>query len=152
MAVMAELLLRGCNAAIPEVDHGTDVFAFLEEREDSARIQVKTAHGKLYKNGDGYNAQFHVPTIQLRRPEPPDLYYALAVRLNHGWGDYLVIGRKNLNELWNGEEGFGTLPPSNDLRLNVCFRPDRVTCGAVDLTGYRNAWHKLPPLRPPVEL
>jgi hypothetical protein len=51
MAVMAELLFRLCNAAIPEVDAGTDVFAFQDEREEVARVQVKTAQGERYRRG-----------------------------------------------------------------------------------------------------
>ena len=37
MAVVAELLFQQCNAAVPEVDYGTDVFAFQDEREEAAR-------------------------------------------------------------------------------------------------------------------
>ncbi|MGH7224944.1 MAG: hypothetical protein ACRELF_17105 [Gemmataceae bacterium] len=57
MAVMAELLLQHCNVAIPEVDVGTDVFAFHDAREEVARVQVKTAQAKRYKQGQGYAAQ-----------------------------------------------------------------------------------------------
>jgi hypothetical protein len=39
LAVMAELLRRRCNAAIPEVDLGTDVFAFKDDREEVVRLQ-----------------------------------------------------------------------------------------------------------------
>lgn len=49
MAVMAELLFRKCNVSKPDVDVGTDVFAFQDDREDVARIQVKTAQAKQYK-------------------------------------------------------------------------------------------------------
>jgi hypothetical protein len=53
MAVIAELLHRRCNATVPHVDVGTDVFAFRDDREDVARIQVKTEAGKRYKTGGG---------------------------------------------------------------------------------------------------
>ena len=45
MAVKGELLHRQCNAAVPHVDVGTDLFAFRDDREEVARIQVKTADG-----------------------------------------------------------------------------------------------------------
>jgi hypothetical protein len=45
MAVMGERLHRKCKVAIPYVDVGTDVFAFRDDREDVARILVKTATG-----------------------------------------------------------------------------------------------------------
>ena len=65
MAVMGELLHRKCNAAIPLVDVGTDVFAFREDREEVARIQVKTEAGTWYKRAEGYSAKFGVPMKQL---------------------------------------------------------------------------------------
>ena len=83
------------------VDIGMDVFAFRDDREDVSRIQVKTAPGKRYKNGGGYHAKFGVPMAQLRRPDNPPLFYALAVRLAAGWGTFVVIGRAELQELWN---------------------------------------------------
>ena len=148
MAVMAELLFRQCNVAVPEVDYGTDVFAFLDEREDAARVQVKTAQGKIYQKEAGYSAQYDIPIKQLRQPEPPLLYYALAVRLEKGWGDFVVISRAELNEFWNGQRKLGTEQKSGYLKLTIRSRPARVVCGEVDLTAYRNAWHVLPPLMP----
>jgi hypothetical protein len=65
MAVIGELLQRGCNAAIPQVDVGTDVFAFRDDGEDVARIQVKTARAKWRKKGRGYSATFGVPMAKL---------------------------------------------------------------------------------------
>src|SRR5438876_4699895 len=84
MAVMGELLNRKCNAAIPVVDVGTDVFAFRDDREDVARIQVKTAPGTPYANGKGYSAKFDIPKKQLGRTDDPPLFYAFAVRLGDG--------------------------------------------------------------------
>ena len=40
MAVMAELLFRKCNVAVPIIDLGTDTFAFRDDREEVARVQV----------------------------------------------------------------------------------------------------------------
>ena len=156
MAVMGELLHRKCNAAIPHVDVGTDVFAFREDREDVARIQVKTAPGKRYKNEQGYSAKFGVPMSQLRRTNNPPLFYALAVRLDNGWGSFIVISRAKLKELW--KQGCGSEnQKSGDLELYVRFRPDerasdestsQAHCGEFDLTDFVNAWESLPPLAP----
>src|SRR6266436_4091999 len=85
MAVMSELLFRKCNAAIPVIDVGMDVFAFRDDREDVARIQVKAAQGTLYQKGGGYHAQFNIPMKQLEATDKPPLYYALAVRLQDQW-------------------------------------------------------------------
>ncbi len=145
MAVMAEVLFRQCNAATPQVDIGTDVFAFHDEREEVARIQVKTEQGERYKKEDGYSAVFRIPLKQLERPDKPPLYYALAVRLEGQYVAFLVIGRARLSEYWNGTKKFGTKDEGN-LALHVQFR-ERVICGDVDLTEYRDAWEILPPLQ-----
>jgi hypothetical protein len=168
MAVIAELLHRKCNAAIPHVDIGTDVFAFRDDREEVARIQVKTARGKPYQNGQGYSAKFGVPMGQLGRTDDPPLYYALAVRMDTGWGSFVVISRTKLRELWS--QGCGSENArSGDLELYIQFRPREGTegagvekggndpklqarCGDVVLTGFINAWESLPPLRPPIAI
>ena len=167
MAVMGELLQRRCNAAIPLVDIGTDVFAFRDDREDVARIQVKTAPGTLYKRGKGYYAKFGVPLMQLKRPDSPPLFYALAVRLENGWGSYILISRPELQDL--KDEGCGSAnAESRDVQLYIQFRPATnanperadveteqeltAKCGKFDLTKYINAWENLPPLKPlPIE-
>ncbi len=136
MAVLAELLIRRCNAAVPEVDVGTDLFAFHDEREEVARLQVKTSQGERYKRGDGHSAQFSLPIKQLERPDRPSLFYALVVRLDERFIDFLVIGRSRLADLWNGPRRFGTRDPDDNLVLTVQFR-DRVMCGEADLTDHR---------------
>lgn len=151
MAVMAELLCRRCNAAVPEVDVGTDVFAFHDEREGVARIQVKTAQAKRYKKGQGYTAQFSIPAKQLERPDQPPLYYALAIRLEEKYVDFLVIDRARLNDYWSGSQRLGTMGQRANVVLKIQFR-DRVVCGEVNLSDYRNAWNLLPPLQPLISL
>src|SRR5256885_14146063 len=65
LAVMAELLRLRCNAAIPEVDLGTDVFAFKDDREDVVRLQVKACTvPRNYVDGSGYSAKFVLPMKQ----------------------------------------------------------------------------------------
>ena len=53
MAVMAELLDRGCNVAVPEVDVGRDLFAFLDEDADVTHLQIKTAGKPKSVKADG---------------------------------------------------------------------------------------------------
>ena len=124
MAVMGELLHRKCNAAIPLVDVGTDVFAFRDDREEVARIQVKTATAKP-DNTMGYSADFRIPIDQLERTDAPELFYALAVRLDDRWGNFVVISRARLREF--REEGCGAevksgKPSKFVLKLNMSFR------------------------------
>jgi hypothetical protein len=154
LAVMAELLQLRCNAAIPEVDLGTDVFAFKDDREEVVRIQVKSCTvPHKYADGSGYSAKFALPMKQLSHPDDrPPLYYALAVLRDGQWVDFLVVSRASLWSYYNGEERFGSRNKTNDdLEITVEFR-DKVECSGQDLTDCRNAWKSLPPLRPPVDL
>jgi len=146
---MAELVFRQCNVAIPEVDVGTDVFAFLDERDVIARLQVKSGQAKRYKKEQGFRVQFAIPMRQLERAAPPPLHYVLAVRLDGQWIDFLIINRAELNAYRNGPRQFGTENrTTSELLLSMQFRPTQVLCGEVDLTGHRNAWDRLPPLHP----
>jgi hypothetical protein len=154
MAVIGELLHRRCNAAVPHIDVGTDVFAFHDDRPEVARIQVKTAPGTAYRKGEGYSARFGVPMKQLRRADDPPLFYALVVRLNDRWGSFIIISRGTLKELWNNGCGSENAS-SGDLELYIQFRPvaDQpeqwsAVCGTFDLTDHLNAWNVLPPLKP----
>jgi hypothetical protein len=154
IAVMAELLLQRCNAAIPEVDLGTDVFVFKDDREEVVRLQVKactTPHD--YADGTGYSAKFALPLKQLnRRDDRPPLYYALAVRRAETWVAFLVVSRAKLQSFYNGTEKFGSFDRANDtLVMTVEFR-ETVTYSGQDLTACRNAWTSLPPLQPTPDL
>ena len=61
---------------------------------------------------------------QLKRTDAPPLFYALAVRLDNGWGSFIVISRAKLQELWN--DGCGSEnEKSGDLELHIQFRPAR---------------------------
>jgi len=149
LAVMAELLRLRCNCAIPEVDVGTDVFAFKDDREEVVRIQVKACtKTTAYVPGPGYAAKFALPMKQLQSPyDRPPLYYALAVQRDDKWVDFLVVSRARLWGLYNGAEPFGSLAQNGDLLMTVAFRTE-VECSGQDLTDCRNAWSSLPPLQP----
>ncbi len=169
MAVIAELLHRKCNTAIPSIDVGTDVFAFRDDREEVARIQVKTDTGTYYEKGDGWSAKFGVPMKQLKRADSPPLFYTMVVRLDDRWENFLIISRASLKELWNDGPGSEN-GKSGDLVLHIQFRFENeeadagaepkltAKCGnpktkVFDLTKYLNAWNSLPPLQPvaPIE-
>jgi hypothetical protein len=149
LAVISQLLNLRCNAAIPEVDLGTDVFAFKDDREEVVRIQVKACTKPYpYADGTGYSAVFTLPIRQLKRlDDRPPLYYALAVMRDGNWSDFLVVSRVKLREYYDDAKPFGSLDQVNEeLRITVAFR-DKVECSGRDLTECRNAWNSLPPLR-----
>jgi hypothetical protein len=153
LAVMAELLRLRCNAAIPEIDLGTDVFAFKDDREEVVRLQVKACTVPYtYPDGSGYSAKFALPMKQLRRlDDRPPLFYVLAVLRDGQWVDFVIVSRARLRSYLDperGEKSFGSLDKNNDdLRITVEFR-DKVECSGQELTDCRNAWTSLPPLLP----
>lgn len=140
LAVMAELLLRGWNVALPEVDIGEDVFVIKDDNGDLSRVQVKTATAKAQR--DGYSAQFSVSLRQLRRPRTPDLVYIFAVRNGEGWEPFVVIDR---SALWEGHELHGVGSSNGE---SVVFRfvlsGPSLSCSGRDFRVYRNDWSRWP--------
>lgn len=151
MAVVAELLIRGCNAAVPELDVGTDIFAFRDDRPEVARVQVKACQAMALQTPDRFRGRFNIPLRQLRAADEPPLYYVLAIRVGDVWSDFLVVSRARLREYDESDLRFGHESKRNEsLELSVRFSPQRVLCGQVELTAHRNAWSDLPPVAPPL--
>lgn len=150
LAVMAELLVRQVNAAVPHVDLGTDLFAFREGASAVLRLQVKTAQGEPYATSPGYSAQFSIPLAHLNRRDKPEVVYVLVARVGGAFVDFLLVSRADMQRFRRGNRRFGTVNnAAAELALHVQFRPDEVRCGQVELTAYRNAWDRLALLRPP---
>jgi hypothetical protein len=153
LAVMAELLDRGCNVAVPEVDVGRDVFAFQDEQAWVTQIQVKTAgKARALKAAGSYSAQVDIPLDQLERPDDPPLFYVFAIRRNGQWTDFLIISRFRLKRL-RLRRGIGSAYTDQKtrrayLKLTFSFREGDVTCSGESFRDCRNAWESLPPLRP----
>jgi hypothetical protein len=142
MAVMAELLWRGWNVALPEVDVGEDVFVVKDESGELWRVQVKTATAKLQQKG--YSAQFNVSLKQLETLRTPDLVYIFAVRGPSGWESFIIIDRSTLyreHELHH----IGSVSRGN---LVLRFTQDDVTlrCSDRDLLAYQSDWSRWPVL------
>jgi hypothetical protein len=147
MAVVAELLIRECNAAIPAFDIGTDVFAFRDDREEIARLQVKSARAKQARQSGTWSARFVIPLAVLGEVDIPSLYYVLAVRAGDRWLEFIVISRQRLHEYWKDNDDFGTVDKEGTcLTLTVRCGRGALTCSGIDLTTHRNAWDILPPL------
>ena len=142
MAVMAELLWRGWNVALPEVDVGDDVFVVKDETGDLSRVQVKTANARPDPNG--YSAQFSVSLKQLRTPRTPDLVYVFAVRGTGGWEPFLIIDREALRE----EHELYQVGSVSQGSLVLRFRSvnSALKCSNRDFQRYRNDWSRWPAL------
>jgi hypothetical protein len=143
LATMAELLMRRCNVAIPEVDEGEDMLAFLVEEPEVARLQVKTAQAEPLKTEGCYAARVSVPLAQLERRLRTKLYYVFAIRLGECWSDFLVISRLQLHRL--SQDGTGYINrKAGELQLYCSFSQDEVTCSGRSWQSYRNAWDAVP--------
>lgn len=142
MAVMAEFLVRGWNAAIPEVDVGDDIFVVRDSDGNLSRIQVKTASSSVRKYG--YSAQFNVSLSQLKSPITPELAYVFTVRHNNKWDSFVVIDRSDLFEEHQIHNIGSTT--RNNLILTFQYSKNRVTCSNKDITHYFNNWNKWPPI------
>lgn len=136
LAVMADLLLRGWNTAIPEVDVGDDIFVVRDSGGNLRRVQVKTAMAKPLK--DGHSAQFNLSLSQLQKQIFPDITYTFAVRLDDRWDTFVVINRKALDDE-HRRYGIGS-KNKNSLVLRLRFEGTRITCSRRDLSQYRNDW------------
>jgi hypothetical protein len=143
MAVMAELLWRGWNVAIPEVDVGEDVLVVKDEGGDLWRVQVKTATARF--QWEGYSAQFSIPLKQLDAPRVPDLVYVLVIRSATSWEPFIIIDRQTL---WDEHRihGIGSVSRGN-LILRFSLQDSHLRCSNRDFLPYRNDWSKWPILR-----
>lgn len=144
LAVLTELLARRCNVAIPEVDEGEDVLAFVLDEPDVTRIQVKTATAKRLKQKGKYAARVSVPLAQVEAEPLTPLHYVFAIRLEDRWSDFVILSRDELSDL-NQFYGVGYInQKAGELQLYLSFSPTSLTCSGQDLQPYRNAWDRLP--------
>ncbi len=136
---MAELLFRGWNTAIPEVDIGDDIFVVHDRKGDLYRVQVKTAVAKSHQYG--HSAQFNIPISQLQKEMDPDITYVFAVRLHtrhqSRWDDFVIIDRRDIEKYREG--GMGS-ESKDSLLLRLRFEEESITCKGYDLSQYRNDW------------
>jgi hypothetical protein len=140
LAVMAELLLREWNTAIPEVDVGDDVFVVRDSDGDLLRVQVKTAIAKPMK--DGLRAVYNLSLTQLQSAITPDITYVFVVRHEERWESFVVIDRATL-ELEHSLDAIGT-ERDNRLILHFRFQEGQVFCGDSDFTKYNGNWSPFP--------
>ncbi|MBZ0117494.1 MAG: hypothetical protein K8H88_10890 [Sandaracinaceae bacterium] len=95
-AVMAELLLRGWNVAIPEVDVGDDVFVVDDNADAVLRVQVKTTATKGPLDGNRpFKAQYGGLSRRDLDVSTLPFFYVFVLRVDHFW-EFVVIDRAEL--------------------------------------------------------
>ncbi len=158
-ATMAEILARGWNVAIPEVDVGDDVFVARDDASRLTRVQVKTsAPAELVESGVWETEAIKVASRQLfATVEVVPLMYVFAVPFGTRW-EFVVMPRDGLAELWRGFESQRSariaqgLRPRGRPRLDPGVIPEEIalvlrfsatavtTTGGLDLQPWRNRW------------
>ena len=142
-AVMSELLTRGWNVAIPQVDVGDDVIVIDDHAGNFIRVQIKSANAT--QRASSHTVRFRFPLKQLLTPTDPELIYILAVRNQGKWQDFLIIPRTRLYNDYS-QQPFGSV--SNDaLLLYLSFENKRIICSGRDVSTYCNDWSQFPEIK-----
>ncbi len=141
MAVMAEFLARGWNAAVPEVDVGDDLFVVRDLDGTLFRVQVKT--GAAREKKEGVTVTFSLAHDQLTNPLVPELTYVFAVRQTQTWLAFILIDRLTLEEE-HRVFGTGSLTKQGKVIFNMALSGNSVLCSGRDFSGYLADWAKWP--------
>ena len=139
LAAMAEFLMRGWNAAMPEVDSGDDIFVVEDMDSTFFRVQVKTAQAIVRQNN--YSAQFNIPLRQLETPNPI-MYFVFLIRKADTWVDILLIQQNRLYDMVINQN-IGTIHKQNVV-LYLSVENNKVTCSKTDFTSFRNNYEDFP--------
>jgi len=158
-ATMAEILARGWNVAIPEVDVGDDVFVARDDASRLTRVQVKTsAPAELVESGVWETEAIKVASRQLfATVEVVPLMYVFAVPFGARW-EFVVMPRDGLAELWRGFESQRSariaqgLRPRGRPRLDPrCdSRRDRAGAAVFCDRGHHDGWARSATLAQPL--
>ncbi len=162
-AVMAELLLRGWNVAIPEVDVGDDIFVVDDNADRVIRVQVKTTEQVARRNGRT-DAKFGgISRTRLWSSSEVPFYYVFVLREGARW-EFVVLRRSEFQRLRAEAEatppdespahkrpGPRPRPTKPDLAKEKGFLSVVFTFTEVDVTAwgrslqrYRNNWSDFP--------
>jgi hypothetical protein len=158
-ATMAEILARGWNVAIPEVDVGDDVFVARDDASRLTRVQVKTSAPTALAGREAWETEgIKLASQQLfATTEAVPLTYVFAIPFGERW-EFVVVSRTELAGLWRGVEAARTervsqgLRPRGRPRIDPTAIPDEIawvlrftattvtTTGGLDLQPWRNRW------------
>lgn len=146
-AVMSELLIRGWNVAIPEVDHGDDLFVVQDASGRFSRVQVKTGNGKKLVRGGCYT-QFNLQVAQLTKPRTPEIFYVFVARFRNQWTDFLVISRPDLDDERRTHKIGSLSNEGKRLTLRITFEDNDIKCSGRSYQNLRGAFNSLFPTPP----
>lgn len=141
LLVMSELLYRGWNVAIPEVDTGDDIFAVENSSGDLKRVQVKTAIGKEFKNTKGFSAQFSLRKNHVLLFTGTEMYYFFVVRINENWQKFLIIDIDSLGDILTKAYDTNILNGDGNLTIHLSHkRTDKTYFKKEEVTAFIDRW------------
>lgn len=168
-AAMAEILARGWNVAIPEVDVGDDVFVAQDDGARLTRVQLKTTAADESGTGTWVSGTIKLPYDQLmREDEAVPLTYAFAIRCGGRW-EFVVVDRDTLRAAWRSfdthrtdAEARGERKPGRprknpegspkEVGIQLTLREGTATAwGGESFQRYRNNWEAFELLMLPAE-
>lgn len=153
LAVMGEFALRGYNVAMPEIDHGDDVFVTLPDDGRLWRIQVKTATPTANRAVNPRSERFQCIvkesflTDQNNNP-PVLIVFALRTRRGPERWVFVVLGRSRLSE-YQTDDHIGQTQANGTILFNLALHhsgkyADQLRSGGADLSRWVNNWDEFP--------
>ena len=145
--VMSEFIVRGYNAAIPEVDIGDDILVIRDRDDALSKIQVKATNTlkelKSEKNRGVFRAQFNIKKTQLLRDPIAPFYFIFLIRRDEQWYEPLIFPQDILaNDFISGDIG---TEHNEQVKLWFKIYPDKtLECNNVDYSGQINNWSYWP--------
>ncbi len=145
--VMSEFIVRGYNAAIPEVDIGDDILVIRDLDDSLSKIQVKATNTckelTSQKNKGVFRVQFNLKKTQLLRDPIAPFYFVFLIRRNDQWYDPIIFPQDILsNDFISGDIGTET-----EHAVKIWFKvyPDgTIQCNDVDYTRQQGNWSYWP--------
>ncbi len=143
MAVMSELLTRGWNVAVPEIDIGDDVFVVRDSNGEFKRVQVKSANAQQQNKSIAF--QISISYVRLSTPVTPELSLVFPIRLYDKWILFVVITRNELYELYENSN-IGRINKSGNInfRFKYDVKSNILIINKLDVSHYLNNWKSFP--------
>lgn len=137
--VVAELLFRGFNAQILQVDEGIDVFATNSKKNELYLIQVKYTY---FKEGT-VSRSIALTVSSFEKNKKGNVFYVFVLERENKGRDFLIIPFHMLDHLIkNGSTNSSAT--SKKINLNLTYKgEENVSIGSTDMSRYLNAWDVL---------
>jgi hypothetical protein len=137
--VVAELLFRGFNAQILQVDEGIDIVATNLKKNELYLIQVKYTYFKEDIN----SRSIAITVSSFEKNKKANVYYIFVLEHENQKRDFLIIPLQLIDHLIkNGSISSPTT--SKKINLNISYSDEEtVIIGGTDMSRYLNAWDVL---------